>query len=197
MNTPTHILIGAVALARPHQRLVCFSALLGGLLPDVSLYLMAGWALLVQGIAPDVVFGQLYFSPQWVRVFSIDHGFLPWGGAMALGLWLKRDWLRAFAGAGLLHVGSDFLLHHGDARPQFWPLSDWIFRSPVSYWDSRYYGNIFAPIELILAFAMCFVLWRRFEDRAPRFAIGATGAMLLAPLAMWGYVMAGGAGHFH
>ncbi len=198
MNTPTHILVGAAAFARPHKPWVTIAALLGGLVPDISLYVLAGWALFVQGIPPGIVFGTMYFSPEWMRVFSIDHGFLTWGAVLAFGIWLKRDWLLAFAGAGLLHAASDFLLHHDDARPQFWPLTDWVFKSPVSYWDSRYYGNIVAPLELALAFFMCIVLWRRFQGVWPRVAIGATSAALMVPLVMWGYFLAGGgAVHMH
>ncbi len=61
MNTPAHLLIGAAAFARPAQGRILWAALLGSLLPDLSLYLMAGTSLYVLGIPPSVVFNQLFF----------------------------------------------------------------------------------------------------------------------------------------
>ena len=57
----------------------------------------------------------------------------------------------AFAASGLAHIACDFFLHHTDAHRQFWPFSDWRFRSPLSYWDSAHYGRVFRPFELGLA----------------------------------------------
>ncbi len=197
MNTPSHMLLGAAVFGRANQAKITVAALLGGLAPDISLYVMAGWALFVQNIPPDVVFGQYYFSREWMQVFAYDNSFILWGALLGFGLWLKKPWVIAFAGAAYLHLITDFLLHHDDARPQFWPLTDWIFRSPVSYWDSRYYGNIVGPLELLMDFFLCFVLWRRHQGRWARFAVGSTTAVLFVPLAMWGMAMAGGSGHWH
>ena len=69
--------------------------------------------------------------------------------------------LCALAGTGLLHALADFLTHHDDACRQFWPVSDSVFRSPVSYWDSRFYGDIFGVFEVALELSLTAVLcWR-------------------------------------
>lgn len=176
--------------------MVTAAALLGGLAPDVSLYVMAGWALFVQNIPPDVVFGPHYFSRGWMQVFAYDNSLVLWGGLLGVGLWRNKPLVIAFAGAAFLHLFADFLLHHGDARPHFWPLSDRVFQSPVSYWDSRYYGRIIAPLELLMDFILCFILWRRHRGRWAGFAVGGTTAVLFVPLAIWGVAMAGG-GHWY
>ena len=67
---------------------------------------------------------------------------------------------------GLLHcrgdAAVDFFLHNEDARRQFWPLSDYVFRSPVSYWDPARYGQIVAPIEVALVLVLTLLLlWRQ------------------------------------
>ncbi len=161
MNTPAHLLIGAAVFARPAHGRILGAALLGSLLPDLSLYLMAGTSLYVLGIPPNVVFDELYFSPAWQTIFAIDNSFLLWGLAVALGMWRGWPFLTVVASAGLLHLATDFLLHAGDGRPQFWPLSDWVFHSPVSYWDSTHHAFWVVPISALICAAAYAVLWRR------------------------------------
>lgn len=149
----------------------------GGLVPDLPMFAMVIWSTLVCGLPGDVVFGQLYFSDVWQTVFSIDHGFLVWGSLLAFADWQKLGILRAFAGAGLLHALTDFLTHHDDARRQFWPLSNWVFNSPVSYWDVRHYGAIFALFEvgvIILLSTLLFSRSQRIWERALILTIAAT-----------------------
>ncbi|WP_328795072.1 hypothetical protein [Jannaschia marina] len=42
MNTPAHLIIGLAAFGKPGRPRVTAAALCGALLPDLSLYLMAG-----------------------------------------------------------------------------------------------------------------------------------------------------------
>ncbi len=183
MHTPAHLLTGAAAFARPERgtRLL-WAAFLGGLVPDVPMCLMVGWALWVRGLAPEVVFDQLYFSDSWQRVFAIDHSLILWG-ALVLAtrlVWRRVGW-AVFAASGLLHAVMDFALHHDDARRQLWPLSDHVFHSPFSYWDRAYHAGIIAPAELILSLVCALILWRRFSTRGARLAIALIAAAELLP----------------
>lgn len=45
VNTPAHLLLGLAAFGRPGDRRVSGAALAGALVPDLSLYLLAGGAL--------------------------------------------------------------------------------------------------------------------------------------------------------
>ncbi len=161
MNTPAHLLIGAAVFARPARGPVLWAALAGSLLPDLSLYLMAGVSLFVLNIPEPVVFDQLYFSSSWQTVFAIDNSFIFWGLALGLGLWRGWHLLTVGVSAGVLHLGMDFLLHAGDGRPQFWPISSWVFHSPVSYWDSTHYALWVAPVSMATCVLAFVVLWRR------------------------------------
>lgn len=180
MNTPAHLLLGAALFGDPERRRTTGAALLGALAPDLSLYLMAGVALIVLQIPPAVVFDELYFSDAWQTVFAIDNSFFVWGLLLALAVWARRPALIAFAGAALLHLLLDFPLHHDDGRPHFWPVSDWVFESPVSYWDSRRGAAAIAPIEGLLAAGAFAVLWRRYEGVAAR-----AGFAVLLLLEVW------------
>ncbi|MEO0497657.1 MAG: hypothetical protein AAF141_09845, partial [Pseudomonadota bacterium] len=62
-------------------------------------------------------------------------------------------------------------------------LSDWRFRSPVSYWDPAHYGNIWAPIEGALGLVLAIILFRRFKSVVARAMIGAViAAYVLVPV---------------
>ena len=159
MNTPAHLLIGAAVMGKAGNRGVIWAAMAGALAPDLSLYLLAGGAMYLFGIAPRVVFDELYFSDAWQTIFAVDNSFFIWGALLALALWRSRAWAVAFAGAGLLHLALDFPLHHDDGRAHFWPLSSWIFESPVSYWDERHGAAWVAPVEAALAVAAAVRLW--------------------------------------
>lgn len=192
MNTPAHLIIGAAVFARPDATKITLAALFGALAPDLSLYVMAMVSLFVLQIPPQTVFGELYFSDAWQLVFSIDNSFILWGIGFALAWRFKSAWAIAMCGAALLHIALDFPLHHDDGRAHFWPLTDWVFESPVSYWDGNHYGNIVGPIEIALSLALCVLLWRRFQTRWARLGIAALAIAEAMPVIVFGIMFAGG-----
>ncbi|WP_299611727.1 cobalamin biosynthesis protein CobQ [uncultured Tateyamaria sp.] len=176
MNTPAHLLLGAAVFGRPAESRIVAAAFAGALMPDLSLYVMAGISLFLLGIPPQVVFNDLYFSDSWQTVFAIDNSFVVWGLLCAVAVWSRAPWAIALTGAALLHLCLDFPLHHDDGRPHFWPLSWWVFESPVSYWDRGHGAAWIAPVEAFLATVAAIVLWRR---RVPVWAIGLTIVLVL------------------
>ncbi|MES2143324.1 MAG: cobalamin biosynthesis protein CobQ [Pseudomonadota bacterium] len=186
MNTPSHMLIGAAIFARPLEPKTLIAALAGGLVPDLPMFAMILWATRVAKVPENEVFGRLFFSDEWQAVFAVDHGFLVWGALLAGAVWLRSLTLRAFAGSGLLHAAADFLTHRDDARRQFWPVSDWIFRSPVSYWDARYYGDVFGLFEVGLVVALTALLCWRLRRWRERALVLAVAAPILVPVLLTG-----------
>jgi hypothetical protein len=181
VNTPAHLIFGAAVFARPNAPAVNAAALFGALLPDLSLYLLTSWSLFVLAIPPETVFGELYFSPEWQGIFAVDNSIPLWALGLGIGLALRSRVLIAFAGAGLLHLVFDFALHHDDARRHFWPITDFVFRSPVSYWDPRHFGNIFGPLEIAVSLLLCALLWRRFKGWFARALIVAAAIAEMMP----------------
>jgi hypothetical protein len=182
MNTPTHLILGAAAFGKPGVPVVTTCALAGAFAPDISLYAMAGWHLLVLDTPPNVVFDQLYFSDRWQAIFAVDNSFILWGLLFTLSIYLKRQALTAFSGAGFLHLIFDFPLHNDDARQHFWPLTDWVYHSPFSYWDRAHHGDIIAPIEMVFSLVLLVILWRKFEGAKTRAAIAIATLFQLAPV---------------
>ncbi len=191
MNTPAHVIFALAAFARPGDRKRTAAAAVGALLPDASLYLMAGVALYVMGLSPERVFHDLYFSDAWQQVFAIDNSFIIWGALLGLCQW--RGWIngRVLVLSGLMHLAFDFALHNDDARPQFWPLSDWVFASPFSYWDPAHYGAIIGPLEMATSAVLGLILIQRFWSLRSRATITALLAMQLAPVFIWAFVFSG------
>ena len=138
------------------------------------------------GASPARVFNELYFSAEWMAVFAVDNSFFVWGAVLALGLATKRPAVAVLAGAALLHIALDFPLHHDDGRPHFWPLSTWIFESPVSYWDPRAHGRIVGALETALCLGLLVLLWRRFSGVHARAAIAVAGIGLASPAVFFG-----------
>lgn len=164
VNTPAHLLFGAAAFSKKAYRRTLAAAFSGALLPDLSLYVMAGMSLFVLSIPPAVVFDQLYFSPLWQTVFAIDNSFLLWGAGLVWATWAGRELWQVFALSGLLHIFLDFLLHHDDGRSHFWPMTRWVFESPVSYWDINHHAAFVAPASALISAVLAAVLIQRFRD---------------------------------
>lgn len=188
MNTPAHLIFGAFAFSRPDSAKITIAAIVGALIPDFSLYFLVSWSRWVQGISFQVIFDELYFSPSWQQIFAIDNSFFVWGLVLVVGILLKKPWLWALAGAATLHLFLDFPLHHDDARMHFWPVTTWVFESPVSYWDNNHYGQIVGPIEVGAVVICTAILIRRFVKLSPRVFFATLATLEAAPMVIF-YLM--------
>ena len=73
-------------------------------------------------------------------------------------LWFLIGWLG--------HALADFLTHAGDTRPLFWPITDWQWSSPVSYYNPGYYGReFFFTSHALILLTMAALLIRRIQGR--------------------------------
>lgn len=191
MNTQTHILMGAVLFGRKVPR-TAWAAALGGFVPDLPMLAIVAF-LRMSGHGFGEIFGKLYWSPWWQIANAIGHSFLLWTAIILVSLYMhKRAGKRAgrwaslalpFAAAALIHSGADFLLHREDAHMHFWPLSQWRFVSPVSYWDRDHYGGPFGLFESALGIIMAihlFARWKRWPVRAALIACMALYAAIPA-----------------
>ncbi|MEO0358835.1 MAG: cobalamin biosynthesis protein CobQ [Pseudomonadota bacterium] len=185
MNTPAHLIIGIAAFGRADAPKVTLAALIGAMLPDLSLYIMAGVSLFWLGLSDTHVFGTLYFSDAWQQVFAIDNSFVLWGIALAVALWQRSAWAIALAGAALAHIALDFPFHSDDARMHFWPLTDWKFHSPISYWNSDEGAGWFGPIEMICVLALTIFSLRRFPQIWVRITVSVLCLLQLVPFVSW------------
>ena len=108
-----------------------------------------------------------------------------WGVGLAIAIWRKATWAIALCGAALLHLALDFPVHTHDARMHFWPISDWRFISPYSYWDQSHGGHIIGTIEIVLVILLAGYLIWNFKDRWLRLAFAALALLQVAPFLIW------------
>ena len=94
--------MSAVLFAKPEQRKVTAAALLGGFIPDFSLYFMFFWHQFILGTPTKTIFDKLYFSDYWQKIFALDNSFIVWGIFLGLALFLKSGWAIAMSGAAFV-----------------------------------------------------------------------------------------------
>lgn len=162
MLTTTHVLVGAAVATRSRFRPWQITlGWLGGFAPDASIFFMFGLSR-VSNMPGDVVWREpdgLYWQEPWQTFSAISNSIPLWllGTLVGLFLLMRVDRYKAFglallifSAAGLTHVIADFLTHADDAHKHMWPLTDWRFNSPVSYWQDAYYAQQFRIFETLL-----------------------------------------------
>jgi hypothetical protein len=179
LQTPTHVLIAAAAFARPGAARINVAALAGGFIPDAFLFAVWGWSKLA-GVPESDLWTRIYWSDGVQSGQAISNSFPLFALFLAAALLLRSRAGAVFAGAALIHLVCDFLLHAKDAHQHFWPFSRWRFESPISYWDPAHFGAIVAVIEAVLALALIVVLYRRFRRRWIRAVLVLSGLTYLA-----------------
>ena len=148
----------------------------GAALPDVPSFAgTAFYGIRDGGMWNEESLEAIYFSGPFGATGSALHSIVPVGALLALyaalgrGGFDRRRILLWFLIGWAGHTVADFLTHVDDTRPLFWPLSDWEWSSPISYYNPLYYGREFLALEHggMLAI-MLLLLVRRIRARAKR-----------------------------
>ncbi len=190
MNTTTHILFAEAVFRRKTIGRSGWAAAAGGLLPDafIGVFLVSA---AVQDVSRDDLWDVEYFKEPWATIGAISNSFFLWG-ILAIGALVgivagtsdpvkaKSKIVAVFAASGLSHVVFDFLTHADDAHQHLWPISDWRFFSPVSYWDPAHNSHWVMPLEGILILACVVVLWRQISSTAMRVVLGLSAGIGVA-----------------
>ncbi len=143
----------------------------GGLLPDLSIFVLVGWARLIENLPHRQIWREVYWQEPWQTLSAISNSYVIWG-LLALVAY-RMGWHIALfvAAAALVHLSLDFPFHASDAHKHFWPLTDWRFHSPLSYWSDHHHARWVGILELGLVLASMGILWQRFESRIVRGAL--------------------------
>lgn len=183
MNTPTHLIAASAVLSRPHRRLRNRAVLAGALIPDLFIYILSGWALLTGRMNEDL-WQITYWQEPWQSLGAISNSVPLALAILGIGIWRKWAWLSLMAAAMLIHAALDFPLHADDAHRHFWPISDWRFHSPVSYWNPDHHGLWGGILDCAVLFAGLAILWLRFTAKWTRFLFAILAALGIVYLSL-------------
>jgi hypothetical protein len=176
INTPAHMALGLAVLGRRPRPVEWGVILAGAMLPDLFLF-----AAHFTGDGPVV--GLAADAMNSLPLFTL---------LLLAGLATRLRLLWLFAAAALLHIAFDLPVHHQDAHVHFWPLTDRVFVSPVSFWDPDHHGRLFGLLEGLLVAGCLAVLWQRTDRRFARVVTALLAAIYLAAFVHFvGHVFAG------
>lgn len=187
MNTPTHTLLALALLSRPQQRKRNLTVIAGSLIPDLAIFLWAPYQSFVNGVSGEEMWRELYFAPSMQNLIAWFNSIPIYLGLIALGfLGRGKAWgklLLVFAAAALIHMATDLPVHAEDAYRHFWPLTDWRFYSPLSYWDEAHHARWVGTVEIILAGGCIALLWRRHPAQWVKIALSLLALFYVVVLA--------------
>jgi len=180
MMTQTHLLLAASLFTKPGRTKRNIAVITGALIPDASIFALFAYATLT-GLPGDTLWNQTYWTEPWQSLSAISNSiplYLVFLVAALLTATPKDGRPRwqslpaLFCLAALAHLATDFPVHHDDAHIHFWPLSDWRFHSPISYWDREHHGGSFAIFEAAFGIALMSLLYVRFRSLWVRLLLG-------------------------
>jgi len=160
MNTPGHIVVNLALLGKKQKPEHILPLVLGSMIPDIPIYIFYAYQKFVVGMPELFIWAVVYFLPEWQMVFDSFHSIpILLAGFFLASQSKKLAWFAPLFAGMILHSFLDLPLHSEDAHRHFYPLSDFRFESPVSYWNPEHYGFIMTVAEiLVVIFASIYVL---------------------------------------
>lgn len=177
MNTPSHVILNLAILGRRSRSRLNSPIFWGALLPDLAMFGFYGWAKLIANMDETTIWRDAYYDPFWQDVFDVGNSIPLALLVIALALlvrsrrpqWQTTSIVMIFlASSVILHCLADLPLHVDDGHRHFWPLSNFRFESPVSYWDPDHHGDIVALGEFVLVLLASGRVWQLLRSRWAR-----------------------------
>lgn len=163
MNSPSHVVASLVLLGRREQPRLLLPIALGSFLPDVPMFGLYFYERVIRAQPERWIWSTGYYQDYWQDTIDLFNSLPLMALAAAVAYALRSPWWVAFCASMAVHASADLLVHHGDSHRHFWPLSQWRFDSPVSYWDPAHHGRLFSALELSGGLVGCFWLRRHYR----------------------------------
>lgn len=184
--TSTHALLSLAILSKREEPRRNWTVLAGALLPDLPIFIWTPYQSIVNGVSGAEMWSELYFAPPMQNLIAWFNSIPIYAALALIGFSTRtRPWgklLLVFSLAALIHIAGDMPVHADDAYRHFWPISDWRFYSPLSYWDVNHHAAWVGKIDIAIAFACIAVLWARFPERRVKLTVSLLAIMYTAIL---------------
>ena len=190
MNTPAHAIINLALLGRKKPAGAQLAILAGSLTPDAPMFWFYFVEKFVRATPERVIWNEAYFRQSWQNFIDVFNSAPLIALGLVFSLWRGLKVTTLFFASMLVHVVLDFPVHHDDAHRHFYPLSNWRFESPLSYWDRAHYGHIVSIVEIAVVIVCCVVVFRSAHHlvaKASSLIIAAIyAAFLVFAVMVWG-----------
>ena len=172
MTTHSHAILNMALLSKRDKPFLHVYAFIGAVLPDLPIFVFFIIESIIRKTPQRELWGILYFTESWQNLFNIFNAIPLILILLGIGYYLlSSERVTVLAWSLLIHCGFDFLTHHDDGHHHFFPLSDFVFESPISYWDHNHHAGIFSPIERVVFLIASIYLYQRLKTRLARWSL--------------------------
>ncbi len=158
MKTPGHVVVNTASLQALLPDPSATAVVVGAVLPDVPIFVLYAWGRLVRGMPAERIWRELYPQPAFLALVHGLHSFVVTGAGTAICVVAGQPVGALLFASMFVHALLDIPVHGEDAHRHFWPLSQWRFISPLSYWDPRLHAKQVALVEAVLVVACAAVV---------------------------------------
>lgn len=183
MNTPAHVVVNLLCIGRRDTASRIVPVVLGAILPDAPMFVFYFVEKVLRQTPESVIWRQSYYQPEWQNFIDLFNSLPLMMAGFLVAVWLGSQTGMLLCGSMMLHVAGDLPLHHDDAHRHFFPFSDWRFISPISYWDSRHYGDIVSMLEVLTVIIGSAILFRTYRSPVAKLIVAVIGMLYLLYLA--------------
>ena len=181
MTTQSHVILNMALLSKRGKPFLHSYAFLGAVIPDLPIFIFFGVETFILQTPQRELWGSRYFMEAWQHFFDLFNAVPLILILLGMGSYLMRsERVTVVAWSMLIHCAFDFLTHHDDGHRHLFPLSDFVFESPVSYWDGDYHAGPFQSVECLVILAASLYLFPRLRTRLGRAALGVINVVFLA-----------------
>ena len=150
MQTHGHYVLNLALLGKTIAPKHNIAITIGAILPDIPLFIFYLIAKYIYHLPEGKIWGEAYYDPDWQNIFAISHS-IPLALIGFVIFWcLDWKWGAILCVSMVFHCLLDLPVHNHDAHRHFYPVSDYRFYSPFSYWDINHHAKIVAGIEAAL-----------------------------------------------
>lgn len=180
MNTPAHVVLNMLCLGRQDDAGVLTPVIFGAVLPDAPIFLFYFIQRVIKGAPESVIWREAYYQEGWQNFIDFFNSIPLIVLGFVVAAWINSKIGVALFSSMFLHVLGDLPLHHHDAHRHLFPLSNWRFKSPISYWDPNFHGDIMTGLEILMVAVSCTALFLTYQSLLGKISVGLVGFSYIA-----------------
>ena len=164
MNTPSHLVINLALLSQTLAPNTLWAISVGAILPDVPIFIFYAVAKGIYQLPEKQIWTEAYYQSMVQFWVALGHSFPLAIVGLVVSLYWRSGLGITFFASIIGHFLLDIPVHNDDAHRHFFPVSDFRFISPLSYWDVRHHARWVAAGEFLSVLALTPLVWQRSDN---------------------------------